>query len=731
MKRLIILFTIIILSVGNALASATPTHVIVVIAGGLSIRDIAAPNLPAIRKLMSTGSSALVNVRSGKPGKDFIQPSRLWTETGCMSIGAGAMAVGGAEVSSASNIDGKIEDVSAGELYKLHTNTSYGIAQVLQPDIVRVQRSNEFASYHAVPGLLGSILHNAKIKTAAIGNSDIDGEIHREAVSAAMDKDGLVDYGDVDSSDLNQTDNTVPYAIRSNTLALINRLDRVYDKGRFIVIDFGDTQRADSFAESCTDKQANIIRRDAVRRLDGFIANLIGHIDLSRDLLILVTPNSRSFTDIQEERLTPLIIAGPGFGDGLLTSPSTRHKGVVTISDISPTVAAFFGIKQPLEMTGRPIFAVANNDPGATLLKLNLDASMQAQRQPAMRGASIVQSVVVVLVSIILLFGSGAIRRIATWLVLIPIAIPLAMLYLPLIYTGGLVGAALLLIVLVLAILGICRLAYGSAQRAFVWLCGITVATLSMDILTGSRLIGSSIAGYSVVEGARYYGIGNELMGTMIGAAIIGLGSALSGSRLSLKARVSIMAVTYAFVFVCIGIFGAEFGGAVAAVPAMITVIASLCKFRVTAWNILKVAAATLAVCIGLFAFAALKGGSSQSHIGQFAKLFTGGDASVAFAQMQRKAALNLMLLSTSPWSRLLGLCLLSSAIQFWRGRQLYGKDFINADLMPTVSGCCVAIVGVFALNDSGVLAAATCAVFLWALISLHSEKQKLGHDSE
>ena len=46
-------------------------------------------------------------------------------------------------------------------------------------------------------------------------------------------------------------------------------------------------------------------------------------------------------------------------------------------------------------------------------------------------------------------------------------------------------------------------------------------AVMVLDMLTGSRLMQPELLGYSAIEGARYYGIGNEAMGALIGALLV------------------------------------------------------------------------------------------------------------------------------------------------------------------------------------------------------------------
>ena len=57
--------------------------------------------------------------------------------------------------------------------------------------------------------------------------------------------------------------------------------------------------------------------------------------------------------------------------------------------------------------------------------------------------------------------------------------------------------------------------------KAFVFVALITLLALDIDLLTGATMIKSSVLGYDPMAGARYYGVGNEYMGVMIGCAIL------------------------------------------------------------------------------------------------------------------------------------------------------------------------------------------------------------------
>src|SRR5690606_15577095 len=84
---------------------------------------------------------------------------------------------------------------------------------------------------------------------------------------------------------------------------------------------------------------------------------------------------------------------------------------------------------------------------------------------------------------------------------------------------------------LVLAVIGGLALALaGLASRAgrpagtgpFVALSLATAAALVADVTQGAPLIKSSLLGYDPITGARFYGIGNEYMGVLIGTTLVG-----------------------------------------------------------------------------------------------------------------------------------------------------------------------------------------------------------------
>ena len=95
-------------------------------------------------------------------------------------------------------------------------------------------------------------------------------------------------------------------------------------------------------------------------------------------------------------------------------------------------------------------------------------------------------------------------------------AVPVAYLLLPLFHRSSLVENLIFswLLALVITII-ISAGRWGEIVK--VWLYSmITVLLLIIDQITGAHLISCSPLGYDLINGSRYYGIGNEYMGILL-----------------------------------------------------------------------------------------------------------------------------------------------------------------------------------------------------------------------
>ena len=161
--------------------------------------------------------------------------------------------------------------------------------------------------------------------------------------------------------------------------------------------------------------------------------------------------------------------------------------------------------------------------------------------------------------------------------------------------------------------------------------------------------------------------------------------------------------------------------------PAMGTMLIARRGWRPNLRSLIVVGLITLLAVIGMFAMDASRTGSDQSHIGRTANIIAGGNVAALVDIFQRKIALNWMLLSTSLWSRLLGISLAASISLYWFGRRAGGSAFLNQEESAAAIGCSVGVFAAFIFNDSGVVAAATCSVFLFAMFAFKLLQKNMG----
>ena len=253
------------------------------------------------------------------------------------------------------------------------------------------------------------------------------------------------------------------------------------------------------------------------------------------------------------------------------------------------------------------------------------------------------------------------------------------------------------------------------AQAALLLLFGVIAAALCVDMLTGSRLMHQSLLGYSAIEGARYYGIGNEAMGLLIGTLLI------IAARLWTPNRARQGAVTAGLALVCLLLgapnAGAKAGGVLVSLLAFGTLLLML---RGTRWS------ARMALGLGLGAASLLAGavgldlllshGHTHSHFGEAARRIGTGGWGEAGSIITRKLAVETRLAWHSAWAALL-----------WVGLAcvLVRRQSVTATERAVSGAGLTAVAACVALNDAGVVAGALCVLPLWCGLMLQAADKK------
>jgi hypothetical protein len=461
--------------------------------------------------------------------------------------------------------------------------------------------------------------------------------------------------------------------------------------------------------------------------------------ELPRGTLLLVTAPGAAVAGQGQApagppHLEPVLVSGPGFADGLLRSSATRRPGIVTLTDLTPTVAAWLGHPVPAGTVGAQI---SRADRGS------LDSAVSALRARdtaeqvwiATHGwffiAYAVAGALAFGVPALLFWGSAVQRRrqrARSWRVAgaVAVSVPLAS-YLanlapwwywahPAWWLYGLtIGWTVVVAAAALA---------GPWRRGsfgpFGAVCAATLLLLAVDVMAGSRLQLDAPFGLSLLVSGRFYGIGNDALGvycvsTLVAAAWLaspreGAGASRGGLSVLAAGAVGLLAV------VASGWpgFGAKAGGTIALVPCLLLLAAWLAGMPVGRRWAVPVAVSGLAVFLAFAVVGYFFPAAGVSDMGTFAGNLVhgrGGDL------LQRKASSNVGSLTLNFFGWLIPATALVAGAALWRPAALRLRTLAQAfKALPLLRLLAwliwlVLVIGWFA-DDSGIIVPAVALPF-------------------
>ncbi|MQA97845.1 MAG: hypothetical protein GEV11_25700 [Streptosporangiales bacterium] len=492
------------------------------------------------------------------------------------------------------------------------------------------RRLNRQGKYGADVGLLGSSVRASGGCTAGVGPG---------GALAVADRAGRVDRY------VPSVDRLTPEMLRACTLTAVD----VDDVARAYVAAGVDTEGESGAAVSAG------TRRAAVRSADRKVGTVLDRLPAGATVLVagLADTGSRA-------HLHTAIATGPApDGDGpypatYLTSSATRRPALVTITDISPTLALAAGAETTgmvgaawTDGGGRPdgtaaaVTELADEDVaaqavskllppyyivlvGAQLLLYAL-ATLALWRNWG--GLAARRRRVLGLTRTIALFGAAApvstflANLIPWWRTTHPLAAVIACV------------AGFAVLVVAVARLGPWRRRFFGPETVIVT---VTAMVLGADIVTGGVLQMNSLTGYTPLVGGRYYGFGNqahEVFAASSLLAVAGLAQLLPGRR----SRGLLIAAAGLVVVAVNGWpgWGADFGGVIALVMAY-AVLWLLATGRRVSIPRLAIFALIGAVVIGVISYLDyLRPAAERTHLGTFFGQVLSGEA---WAIVLRKA---------------------------------------------------------------------------------------------
>jgi hypothetical protein len=654
--------------------------------------------LPNINRLISNGAIAVMNNRaSGTAG-----PCKSY-----VSIGSGARAEGTPSAVTA---------VEAGpgntEVFYRRTGIEVSEGCVINPEIIRLINQNAKGEYQAVAGNLGHCLRGSGLKTAIFGNGDhYNGQV-RWAISIAMDRNGIVDFGKV-ADDVLTEDRLFPTGRRTDFNSIFEHMSSVVDQADLIVIETGDMTRVEESKDLLSQDMYAIHRQNSLRGIDTFLGRLTDMVHSNGWMLMLITPYPSADSIAAGDRLTPVIIYGGGFKPGLLTSATTRREGIIANVDIAPTVLAYFDITAD-GMVGTPLKGLYRENNLEAVKQVNrATVNTSNFRYPVLSNYAICVIIIILLSLMSILYPDLLKRRLAgamMFLILSAMSVPLVLLILPSIGHRSLILTAVLIIAgSVMLSMALHLFVWQTTTRIFV-ISAVTTAALIIDLLSGGSLIRGSLLGYDPIIGARYYGIGNEYMGIIIGSTVIALASLNEDRQLALLSAMAVLGI----VFTVVGYpgLGANVGGAVTCFVTFAFYLLRLKGIRVRIRHALAVAAglAFVILCFVIVDILLLK---DQTHLGSAVKQALNMGPMYAVGIINRKVAMNLKLLRYTIWTKVLVTVIVATGILFYRPVGIFQRVFSrHPGYTKGWSALVVAAAVGMAVNDSGVVTSATCSIF-------------------
>ncbi len=635
------------------------------------------------------------------------------------TIGAGAPVNAHGTADAGMNAWETMQGVPAAEIYRQRTGRESPPGAVLQLEIARINKLNLNNPYSAVPGYLCSLLKKQGVPVQILGNADYLNTPYRPAVGLAMNKEGIVQSGDVGQQTLVQ-DVDFPGRYRTNYNMLLDAAFSRKQGPGFTVIELGDLERLARAGSALEDEVLQARRRQTIAAIAAFIEKAVQRIDLQHNLLIIVSPTPRGDYVTGYNYLTPVIVVGGNTKPGLLTSPTTRRPGIVKNTDLAPTVLHYFGIDVPAQMSGRVMqFIPANNVlPKLASLYANLELTYRA-RPPILRNYVLMQIILVGMsLAAIFLPRRDNLMKTLKPLLLAVISVPLALLLIaPLPHPSitALVGELITVTAIITVVLHLWLKSYEHELDPFILVSLLTSLFIVVDLLFGAPMQKCSLLGYDPIVGARFYGIGNEYMGVLLGSTIMGTTTLVS--RLAGKKRL-ILPVVGLYYLVTLYVMaapqlGTNVGGSLAGLASFLVTFLLLAGVRFNARTLLKIVAAIGLFIMALAVYDLQRPVASQSHIGRTAALILQNGPGEIINIASRKINMNIKLIRYTIWSRIFLISLGTLAILFYRPTGvIHTISSRYPDVYKGFIGIVTASITALFCNDSGIVAAATTMIF-------------------
>jgi hypothetical protein len=413
-------------------------------------------------------------------------------------------------------------------------------------------------------------------------------------------------------------------------------------------------------------------------------------------------------------RLSP-IIKFKGEGKGILSSATTRREGIVTNLDVGVDILNEFGLKND-DMVGKN-YSLINKDDNVDFILGEYEkiVSISSIRATVVNAFVGVVSASWVIAMVLLLFKDRIPHKEKVFKVLkefvkVGFILPIAFFIAPIFNfkTPETISIGIIITTLALYILG--RKLFKDDLKNMGLFAVLTVVAIVIDTIFGTYLMKNSIMSYDSIIGARYYGMGNEYQGIVIGSSIFGLAILLDYKKI--PKWFAAIACFVILITTASPIMGANVGAAISECVAFLLLILLIFDVKL---NFKKVILLGLAAVGVVFAFAAIDIMSgSESHLSGFVRQILLDGPSTISQTFGRKIQMNIKLAQSSAWVNILLAGIAIVAIFIIRPSKHFRNiakqsPHIFKGFVACIVGCTVTLL----VNDSGIVAAATASIYI------------------
>ncbi len=695
-----------ITSIGSS--SGENGRVILLVLDRFPVQYLSYPLPQHFQKLMDDGAMALLNDNTA----GGINP-----ESTHLTIGAGIQAKGYGAVAEGFKDTDVMEQGLAGEEYYRRTGVIPPAESLLMINIAKIKNMNETLPYTVEIGALGKEIHKAGLKTAVLGNSDVGLNIQRQALAIAMDEQGMVNEGIIGPNALTP-DRDFVGGFRTNYNALLSAYEKLPADVALVVVDLGDISRLHNAQNNLFPERFAQLTQDTLQRMDVFMGHIMAQMDPQKDLLFVVVPTPGRYDKESLDKLSLLFAYGTDIPKGFLMSPTTRRPGVVANTDIAPTILHYLGIASPSTMNGRGMQMVtAEGDTASAIYKMSEQLTLTNESRTYFMRGYVYYQIIVLILSVFCIFLGRKTKQYIKPLLLSVMVVPLVFLLLPLLPQKGIMMLVLEFLGLFIVLSWFVNWLKRYGCNPFIVIGLVTAGILLVDTLLGSPLQKTSLLGYDPIGGARYYGIGNEYMGVLIGSLILGLGTLYSSIPKNRYKKVVLVSIGLVFLtatyMMASPYLGTNVGGTIASLAAYLVTFLLLMGIRFRFKTIGMVMLGVILVVVLFVLFDMRRPSALQSHMGRAATLIASGGFEEMLHIIGRKLDTNIRLIKYSIWSRIFTLGLGVFLVLLYQPLGIIKvikekSPFVFRSILGVLTGALVALI----CNDSGIVAAATTMIF-------------------